>query len=113
MIGIDVVLVRRFRKIKKIEYSKWKKVFSKIEWQYTFRSANPAQHLAGIFAAKEAIMKAVGGNFIKRYDCIDIGHLASGKPVVKTKLNDKEKRKIEVSISHEKDIATAIAIVIE
>lgn len=113
MIGIDVMSVNRFRKIHRNHFSKWKKFFNEDEWQYAFNRACPAMHLAGIFAAKEAVMKALGGDFMKRFDLIRIGHLPDGKPVALAKIRNKKARKVQISISHEGNVALAIALVIK
>jgi holo-[acyl-carrier protein] synthase len=119
MIGVDVTSIDRFKKIKKGDYLHWEKFFNETEWQYAFGLADPSEHLAGIFAAKEAVMKALGGDFVKRFDCIHIEHAKDGKPIVRAKIAKKGKkgrekeRKVEISISHEKNIAVAVALVVK
>lgn len=59
-VGIDIVESRKFSKfIKDRNHPFILKNFSQIETQYySFRDASP--HFAGTFAAKEAILKALG-----------------------------------------------------
>ncbi len=108
MIGIDIVDANRFLEIKKEDFLSWKKVFTESEWQYCFGKPKPSRHLAGIFAAKEAIMKALGKNLMKRYDCIEIVHNQYGKPIADIKISNN--RKAEVSISHDAGFVVATAI---
>ena len=102
-IGIDLVAVRRFKKIKKSQYGVWNRVFSEQEWDYAFHDTHSAQHLAGMFAAKEAAMKASGKTGIENMNMFEIAHTPQGAP----RLN---KRGYCVSISH--DHAYAIAVVL-
>ena len=73
--------------------------------------------LAGYFAAKEAVAKALGVGFVGfRPSAIEIVHNAAGKPEVTLYAGALEVanaagiRRIEVSISHCKTHATAMAI---
>ena len=102
-IGIDLVAVRRFKKIKKTDYGAWNRVFSEQEWDYAFHDTHSAEHLAGMFAAKEAAMKASGKAGIENLKMFEITHTAECAP----RLN---KRGYCVSISH--DHAYAIAVVL-
>jgi len=108
MVGIDIVEIERFQGIKKSDFSSWNKVFKKQEWQYCFGKPLPAQHLAGIFAAKEAVMKAVGAPAMKRYTAICIEHREDGKPIAV--LSVAGVSAVEISISHDKRNAVAIAL---
>ncbi|MBO05811.1 MAG: holo-ACP synthase [Candidatus Pacebacteria bacterium] len=111
MIGIDIADIKRFKKIKQEDFSLWEKVFTDSEWEYCFNKPNPSQHLAGIFASKEAVMKAVGSDIMKRYDLIEVTHDGNGKPNVV--LKTKEIHKLEISISHDGGLAIAVAIKIK
>ncbi len=108
MIGIDIVSTKKFKTIKERDFAFWKKIFTKNEWIYCFRDSRPNQHLAGIFAAKEAVMKAVGGKLLGRFDKIRIEHNKSGKPCVR--IGNHSSAQAQVSIATEKEFAIAIAI---
>lgn len=108
MIGIDIVEIERFEHLKRSDLASWGKVFSKKEWEYSFSKKYPAQHLAGIFAAKEAVMKAIGEDVMRRFDLIEIQHLKSGKPIAVCDTADKYT--VEISISHNKNMAIAVAV---
>ena len=59
-IGIDVVSNKRF---KKLPYSKnerfYKKIFQQSEIDYCLKFKNSAEHFAGKFAIKEAVIKSI------------------------------------------------------
>ncbi|HLD31632.1 MAG TPA: 4'-phosphopantetheinyl transferase superfamily protein [Patescibacteria group bacterium] len=107
MIGIDIADTARFVKLKKEDFPYWEKYFTQGEWGYSFGKANPEEHLSGIFAAKEAVMKALGGEFVGRFDKIQIIHSEGGQPIA---LIQNEKRNVEVSISHDHGVSVAVAI---
>ncbi len=105
MIGIDAVNVRKFRmRANKSEFLN--RVFSDREKQYAAKYKDAILHLAGLFAAKEAVRKA--------FDCkidfadVEILHKTNGKPYA---LIGKEKKRVEVSISYAENVAVAVAIV--
>ena len=111
MIGIDIVEVKRIEKLIENQENAEKLFFSE-ELCYANSHRFPAIHLAGCFCVKESVVKALGGGFIKE---VKVLHYESGKPYVelfgKTKelLGDK---KIDISISHTSELATAICIVV-
>jgi phosphopantetheine--protein transferase-like protein len=106
-IGIDVVEIKRIRKILKSKAKhKARTFFTKLEMLYYRSYKEQAPHLAGIFAAKEAVSKALGVNnypFIE----IEIRHNKYGAPVA---YHNNKKLRIIVSITHTKDIAIAVAV---
>ena len=101
-IGIDLVAVRRFKKIKKADYDAWRHVFTGNEWKYAFKDTHSAEHLAGMFAAKEAAMKASGKVGVQHMKMFEVSHTAKGAPML-------NKAGYQVSISH--DFAYAVAVV--
>jgi phosphopantetheine--protein transferase-like protein len=107
MVGIDIVDISRFKKICANDYRHWENVYTKAEWKYVFGSVKKAERLAGIFAAKEAVMKAVGGDLVGRFDLIEISHDLNGMPIA-TILRDHE-QVVFVSIGHDGGVAAAIA----
>lgn len=88
---------------------------------YTFEELSQAQgrteSLSGLFAAKEAVSKALGTGIGKvRWQDIEIIHLPSGAPTVRLHGNAKivaERLGLHtwsVSISHDRDKAIALAV---
>ena len=116
MIGIDLVEVDRFTLDEKF--------ISRIadEEEVAYIKTSPAlslQRLAALWAVKEAVIKALnlGGSGVSFRD-IKLCHEKSGKPYVE--LSGKAKQEmdafhygqtVEVSLSHTKNYATAIAII--
>ena len=105
--GIDIVDISRFRRFKKDrEHAFLKKAFSAREIEYCFKYADPAPHLGGLFAAKEAASKALG---VSRFPFVslEIRHSKDGAPEV---WKAGRKLSVSVSVSHSAGIAAAIAI---
>jgi holo-[acyl-carrier protein] synthase len=98
-IGIDIVNINRFKNIKKEDYSKWSKVYTSSEWFYAFSSAKSRERLAGIFASKEAAVKAA-----KKSKCLlfyEIKHDSNGQPQISNGF---------VSISHDGGFAISVVL---
>ena len=112
MIGIDICQVER---IEKLPAEKLNKIFFEEEIKYFESHKNKSQIIAGHYAAKEAIMKA----FLccKKINFLDIliYHNTDGKPFAKLfnapqkEFQENNYKSLEISISHEKDYACAIA----
>ena len=111
-IGIDTIDVLRFEKhAKNLESRFCKRVFTQHELGYL--KSKKAASMAGLFAAKEAVAKALGTGFRGFFpDEIEIKHDEQGAPYVvlhgKAKVLAKD-AKILVSISHTKTTAIAVA----
>ena len=118
-IGIDLVLVSRVRKLaERFPERIGHKVFTAAELVYCLAKADPAISLAGRFAAKEALMKALGtgwGSGVRFID-IEIIRAPSGQPSVALSGRASEiahARGItdwHVSITHDGDFAMAMVI---
>lgn len=108
MIGVDLIKIKRFKTIDRDNFKFWDKVFTEEEWLYCFNKFDYSQSLAGIFAAKEAVSKALGLNSQKYLSKINILHDKFGRPIVDIENN--KKIKISVSISHESEYVVAVAI---
>ncbi len=59
-LGIDAVDVERFRRVMERRPTFAQRVFTDAERAYALRVSDPAPRLAARFAAKEAVMKALG-----------------------------------------------------
>ena len=105
MIGLDIVDISRFRKLKRTS-AVLEKAFTSRELDYCFAFKDPAPHLAGLFAAKEAVAKALNGQAVV-YE-IEIRQEKNGQPKVWRK--NKQDKKMAISITHTEEIAAAIAI---
>ena len=117
-IGNDIIEIERIEKAISKEGFK-NKVYTQRELENIEKRGNRTETYAGIFSAKEAISKAIGTG-VREFSLIDLEILNNdlGKPyvVVSEKLdkilkNKKESYQIEISISHSKKYATAMAII--
>ena len=117
-IGNDIIEIERIEKAISKEGFK-AKVFTQREIENIVKRGNRAETYAGVFSAKEAISKAIGTG-VREFSLTDLEILNDdlGKPyvVVSEKLdkilrNKKEDYQIEISISHSKKYATAMAII--
>jgi len=118
-IGIDIVPISKIEDL----FSKYKdfltEVYTKKEIAYCSGKKNSNQHFAVRFAAKEAVLKALGSGLGKGIEWTDVEILStnSGKPRVYLYGKVKEiahKRKIEeiaISLSHCEAYAVAQALV--
>jgi holo-[acyl-carrier protein] synthase len=105
-IGIDIMDVSRFKKISFEKHKTfYKKIFIDSEINYCLKYSSPHIHFAGIFAAKEAIIKCLS-NPIK-ISSIKIMWCDDGKPFVEI---DQISSKFTISISHTNTTAIAIAL---
>lgn len=111
--GVDITEVTRLRKaIEKWGESFLNRVFTKIELKNASNRASLYQHLAGRFAAKEAVFKALGDAKLNFKD-IQIINDSEGKPHCALLNNKNNNIQIHVSISHVKNYAVANAIITE
>lgn len=115
-IGNDIVEIERISKA--IEKKGFKeRVFTAKEIAQIQAKGNKIESYAGRFSAKEAISKALGTG-VRGFNLIDIEILNNtlGKPEVILKGNLDEKNDeiiVEISISHCKEYATAVAVIME
>ena len=113
-IGSDIVNIHHFTTIvENGEYSFLQKNYSGNELDYCFSKENAPSHLAGRFAGKEAVMKALYSHGLKPvpYKEIEILNDANGVPHIRIKINSYEKLKTKISLSHCEDKAIAFAII--
>ena len=117
-IGNDIIEIERVEKAILKEGFK-NKVYTQKELENIEKRGNRTETYAGIFSAKEAISKAIGTG-VREFSLTDLEILNNdlGKPyvVVLEKLdkilkNKKEDYQIEISISHSRKYATAMAII--
>ncbi|RCW53982.1 MULTISPECIES: holo-ACP synthase [Halanaerobium] len=116
--GIDIVKNKRIKSlIEKYEDRFLKKIYTEAEIEYCQQKINSAASFAARFAAKEAVLKALGTGMRKNsWQDIEVLNDELGKPEVKlsgsTKFRAKELNvsSIFISISHEKDFSVAQVI---
>jgi phosphopantetheine--protein transferase-like protein len=108
-VGIDVIEIERFRNkpLNKKNDSFYHSIFTESELSYCMKYSDPYPHLAGIFAAKESLLKCLTTP-IEMLE-IEISHNPDGKPHVSTHSRIKAIQ-VRISITHTRSIAMAIAI---
>ena len=83
-IGVDIVEIARMERIMKQTPGFFPRVFTEEERRYCDASARPAAHYACRFAAREAVLKALGTGFrdgVGRKD-VSVSKDANGRPLV-------------------------------
>ncbi len=83
-------------------------LFTELEVVYSLSRPDPKITLLGIYAAKEAVIKALNNKNKIKYNFIEIRHYPNGKPYVI--LKNYPKIFLEISISHSIDIAIGYCI---
>ncbi len=107
-VGIDIIDIRRFKARSMQRGERFiRNTFTEQECEYCYSYRDPAPHLAGTFATKEAVRKIYGDKPLQLSD-IEVRHRASGKPEVWMK--GKRSRNISISITHNATVAIAVAI---
>lgn len=123
-IGVDVVDIPRFEAL----IAKWgrsflERSFTAREIEYCSRKSYPAQHFAGTFAAKEAVFKALKLRWESHFSwrMIEIFRDEHGRPrvlmgpqsfgehVAPRRRSTGYEIHIDISLSHEKEMAIAVA----
>lgn len=110
-VGIDLLEIDRLERALARYPRLAERVFTAGEREYAAARRRPARHLAARFAAKEAVVKALGmqGGFGFR----EIEVVAGEPPVVRLSGHAAEVaagRCVEVSLTHSRDMAAAVAV---
>ncbi len=111
-IGIDLLEIDRLERALERYPRLAERVFTAAEREYAAARARPGRHLAARFAAKEAVVKALGlsGGFGLR----EIEVVAGEPPTVSLSGRAAEAAggdRIDVSLTHSRGFAAAVAIV--
>jgi holo-[acyl-carrier protein] synthase len=96
------------------------RVFTSGEREYAWSRARPAVHYATFFAAREAVLKALGSGFAGvNFADVEITHASSGKPEVVLHGNasalaqQQGVTEVQISLSHTHQMAVASAVAIK
>jgi holo-[acyl-carrier protein] synthase len=111
-IGVDLLEIDRLERALGRHPRLAERVFSAGEREYAAGRARPARHLAARFAAKEAVTKALG--LRDGFGLGDIEVVAGEPPTVRLSgraAEAAEGARVEVSLTHSRDFAAAVAIV--
>lgn len=116
-VGVDAVEVERVRRALDRTPGLAGRLFTDAERAYASRFRDPAPRLAARFAAKEAVMKALGAGLgsVAPRD-IEVERSASGRPAVRLHASAARAARgqgvarVEVSITHTAQVAVAFAV---
>ena len=125
LVGTDIIEVERIKEAMQDE-NFVKRVFTEKEIEYCENKKETVkyQHYSARFAGKEAVFKAISKSLKNKYDIswknIEITNDNNNRPIAKIiyKTNEEKENltdiidiKIDISISHIKDLAVATAVV--
>jgi len=106
-VGVDVINIKRFKKIVKNNPKILERILTKKELEIFKDYKDPLIHYAGRFSLKEAIIKA-GKNYlnIRTFKDIEILKKENGEPLL-----TKPDKNIFISISHDGDYIISVAVI--
>jgi holo-[acyl-carrier protein] synthase len=111
-VGIDLLEIDRLERALERHPRLAGRLFSRDELAYAADRARPGRHLAARFAAKEAVVKALGHSGGLGLGEVEV--LAGEPPRVRLRGSAAEAaagRTIEISMTHSRELASAVAIV--
>jgi holo-[acyl-carrier protein] synthase len=110
-VGIDLIEIDRLERALRRHPRLEQRLFSEAEREYAGSRARPARHLAARFAAKEAVLKALGAG-----DGLGLGEveILAGEPP-RVRLSGRAARaarglEVKISLTHSRETAAAVAI---
>ncbi|MBC8135857.1 MAG: holo-ACP synthase [Fibrella sp.] len=114
-VGVDLADVVRIREAIARDPDRFAhRVLTDAEREYCFSRPDPAPHIAARFAAKEAVIKCLGGGCGLRD--IEVVRALTGFPSISLSGRAEARangRRVLISLSHLKEIATAFAVLVE
>ncbi len=118
-VGTDLVDVDRVRRALERQPGLRTRLFTGSEWDYAARHSDPHPHLAARFAAKEAVMKALGAGMSSMgFAEIEVVRAASGAPSLLLSGAAGERADVagvtswHLSMTHTASMAQAVAIAV-
>tara|TARA_B110000879_G_C11036882_1_gene457184 strand:- start:39 stop:401 length:363 start_codon:yes stop_codon:yes gene_type:complete len=112
LVGTDIESVDKIKKLIKLKKNLIKKIFFESEYNYAINKVNSDQSLAGIWCAKEAVVKSfsqINKITIREVEIICVKNCAPKAVIRNLKVKDLNFN-ISVSISHTMEYATAISV---
>ena len=119
-VGVDLVEIARMQRAMERTPRIVERVFTKDEQSYCLKKARPAQHFAARFAAREAVLKALGTGFARGvgFKDVSVGRDESGRPyaILTGKAAEiaaeQGVREVALSLSYTHDVAMANAVAV-
>ncbi|MEW6109340.1 MAG: holo-ACP synthase [Nitrospirota bacterium] len=117
-IGIDIVKIERM----KAAVEKWgakflERVFTENEISYCYEKKEPYLSLSVRFAAKEALIKAIGSEIPVSFKDIEVMNYGSGRPFIRVRgsleafFKERSVKSIHLSLSHEREYGVACVVI--
>ena len=117
-LGVDICEIARMERALARHPTMRQRVFTPDEIAYCESKARPAESFAGRFAAREAVIKALGGYRGRRWQDISVTRQPSGAPAIALTGNAKrradalELSRVLITFTHEKTNAVAFAVAV-
>jgi holo-[acyl-carrier protein] synthase len=117
-LGVDICEIARMERAISRHPTLRERVFTIEERAYCDSKARPAESYAGRFAAREAVIKALGGYRGKRWQDISVSRAPTGAPAIALGGNAKRRAdalgvdRVLVTFTHEKTNAVAFAVAV-
>ncbi|MDI9590047.1 MAG: holo-ACP synthase [Acidobacteriota bacterium] len=119
-VGIDILEVARMQRALDRRPSIVWRMFTDEERLYCEGTARPAEHYAARFAAREAVLKALGCGFGKgvKVKDVSVAHADNGRPVavlrgrVREIAAERGVTEVALSLSFTHEVATAMALLV-
>jgi len=111
-VGIDLLEIERMERALERRPRLAERLFTEAERDYAAGKGRPAQHLAARFCAKEAVAKALA---LRTWDPLDVEVISGVPPTVRlhgraaTRAGERGVR-VEVSLTHSRGMAGAVAV---
>ncbi len=117
-LGVDICEISRMERALARHPTMRARVFTPEEIAYCDGKARPAESFAGRFAAREAVIKALGGYRGRHWQDISVTRHPSGAPAI-TLAGNAERRasslgisRVLITFTHEKTNAVAFAVAV-
>ncbi len=116
-VGVDLIEIERVRRALVRHAGFRTRCFTEAEREYCDSRPNPAQHYAARFAGKEAVGKALGFGVARRFAWREVEITGRPKPSVRLSGRVRERAQelrageIELSMTHSRELAAAVAVV--
>ncbi len=117
-LGVDICKIARMERALERHPTMRARVFTPEEIAYCDSKARPAESYAGRFAAREAVIKALGGYRGKRWQDISVTRALTGAPAIRLEGNAKLRAdtlgitQVLVTFTHERANAVAFAMAV-
>lgn len=117
-LGVDICEISRMERALARHPTMRERVFTPQERAYCDGKARPAESYAGRFAAREAVIKALGGYRGRRWQDIHVHRAPSGEPAIALEANAKRRAdslgvdRVLITFTHEKTNAVAFAVAV-